>query len=109
MGFSSETMVKGVRKQHVCDGCGKRIETGTPAVRWSGMTDGEFGTCIYHPDCRAAEVALNDVHGWGYGDDWMGLSDLEHDDLPWLAETYPAVYQRMGRTDAGRARLKGEE
>jgi len=97
MGFYTETNVKAVRKRHVCDGCGRHIEIGEPAIRWAGTTDGDFGTAIYHPDCRAAEVALNnDILGFRSGDDWCPLSDLEHEDRPWLLEAHPTVAARMG-------------
>lgn len=93
--FVTETDVKAVRKRHRCDGCGAHIEIGEPAKRWAGMTDGEFGTAIYHPDCRAAEVRLNDLAGWGFGDDWYPLSDAGREDWPWLIEEFPAVAARM--------------
>jgi hypothetical protein len=94
--FTRETLVKSVRKRHVCDGCGRHIQIGGPASRWAGMTDGDFGTAIYHPDCRAAEVELNDNRDWRYGDDWWPLGEIEHEEWPWLIESYPAVAERIG-------------
>lgn len=97
MSFHEEKAVKAVRKRHRCDGCNRFIEIGEPASRWAGMTDGDFGTAIYHPDCRAAEIAMNnDVLGFQYGDDWWPLSDIESEDRPWLIDAYPAVARRMG-------------
>lgn len=99
MTFASESAVRSVRKRHVCDGCGKFIDIGQPATRWAGLTDGDFGTAIYHPDCRAAEVALNtEIVAWSYGDEWLGLSEIEDEDWPWLLEAHPAVAARMGIT-----------
>lgn len=98
MTFVAETTVKAVRKRHVCDGCGRHIDIGQPAQRWAGLTDGDFGTAIYHLDCRAAETALNDMHGTHYADEWVGLVVIDDEDWPWLAETYPAVAERMGIT-----------
>jgi hypothetical protein len=95
--FVSERSVKAVRKRHVCDGCGKHIQIGDSAQRWAGLTEGDFGTAIYHPDCRAAEVELNnDILGWNSGDDWLGLRDIEQEDWPWLRDKHPAVAWRMG-------------
>lgn len=97
MAFHTETPVKAVRKRHCCDGCGKHIEIGQSAVRWAGLTDGDFGTCIYHPECRAAELAYNlDVLGYLYLDDWYPISEIEHEDWPWLIESHPVVAERMG-------------
>ena len=100
MGFSGEVTVKAVRKRHICDGCREHIDIGNPAVCWVGMSDDESASFTYHPDCREAEIKLNDTHGWRYGDEWMGLADYEHDDMPWLIETYPAVAVRMGLAPA---------
>lgn len=96
MTFATETNVKAVRKRHRCDGCGKRIEIGSPAVRWAGMTDGDFGAAIYHPDCRLAEIKLNDLLETQWGDEWAALSEIDEEDWPWLIETFPAVAARMG-------------
>ena len=97
MGVLSERLVKAVRKRHRCDGCGKHIEVGQPAMRWAGLTDGDFGTCIYHPDCLSAEVDLNnDVLDWQYGDDWLPLIEIDEEDWPWLSERYPTVAARIG-------------
>lgn len=96
MSFASESTVKAVRRRHLCDGCSRHIEIGEPATRWAGLTEGDFGTAIYHPDCRAAEVDLNnEILGWQYGDDWLPLHDIEREDWPWLIEAHPAVAARM--------------
>lgn len=94
MSFVREYAVKAVRKPHRCDGCGRRIEPGGPAQRWVGMTDGEFGSAIYHPDCREAEVDLNQIKDC-WGDDWFSLREIDDEDRPWLLEEYPAVAARM--------------
>lgn len=98
MSFYRETVVKAVRKRHRCDGCGKHIEIGEPANRWAGMTDGDFGSVIMHPECREAEIKLNDILGTHSGDDWAGLLDIESEDWPWLLEEHPVVAARMGIT-----------
>lgn len=96
MSFASEHAIKAVRKRHRCDGCNRHIEVGSPATRWAGMTDGDFGTAIYHPECRDAEVAYNyDALGYQYGNDWWPLYDIEREDWPWLREAHPAVADRM--------------
>ncbi len=96
MAFQGETAVKAVRKQYVCDGCGKHIDIGQPAMRWAGMTDGDFSTAIYHPECREAEIAYNnEVLGYAWGDDWWPLSEIDRDDWPWLTETHPIAAARV--------------
>ena len=95
MSFSREWSVKAVRKVHRCDCCGKPIEMGQAAIRWSGMTDGDFGSAIMHPDCRAAEIAMNELKDYRLGDDWWPLREIESDDHEWLAEEYPVVAARM--------------
>lgn len=97
MSFVSETSVKAVRKRHRCDGCGGHIDVGQPATRWSGVVEGDFSTAIYHPDCREAEIAMNnDIRDFQYGDDWRPLDEIEHEDWPWLRDAYPAVAGRLG-------------
>lgn len=95
MSFASTRTVKAVRKAHKCVGCDRMIEIGQPAERWSGMTDGDFASVIYHVDCRAAEIELNKLASTDW-DEWMGLADIEDDDWDWLIEEYPAVAARMG-------------
>lgn len=96
MSFATERVVKAVRKRHRCDGCRQHIEVGQPANRWAGMSDGEFAAVIYHPECREAEVALNDILGSHGAEEWCVLSDIEDEDRPWLIEEFPIVAQRMG-------------
>lgn len=96
MSFVSETKVKAVRKRHRCDGCGQHIDIGQPATRWAGLADGDFGTAIFHPECREAEVALNHKNDWRWGDDWWRLCDMEREDREWLIEERPIVAERMG-------------
>lgn len=98
MSFLSERTVKATRKPHHCGACETIIETGSPAARWVGLSEGQFTVITYHPDCRDAEIALNTLHGtWG-SDEWIGLWDLEHDDIPWLLETFPTVAARKHLT-----------
>lgn len=96
MSFFSETDIKAVRKRHRCAGCGKNIEIGEPAFRWTGTTDGEFDTATYHPECRKAEIALNELLLFQDGDDWGALIEIDDEDRPWLIETFPTVAARMG-------------
>ena len=96
--FYSETIVKKTRKAHRCDGCCKMIEVGSEALRYSGKFGGDFGSFIHHPECRAAECALNkrmSEHVW---DDWIPLSDIDPDDYPWLLATFPSVAARFNIT-----------
>ena len=95
MSFCREDPVKAVRKQHRCDACGSAIAMGRPAVRWVGMSDGDFGSAIYHPDCREAEIELNRKAG-GNWDEWYRLEDEPRRELTWLWRDYPAVAARFG-------------
>ena len=108
MSFHSEHTVKAVRKRHLCDGCRRYIEVGEPAIKWAGMTDGDFGTAIYHPDCREAEVGLNTVLGWSHGDEWWPLSKIEWEDRLWLLDAFPAVAARMGITPTLTTKGRGD-
>lgn len=97
MTFIGERTIKALRRPKRCDGCEKLIPPLEAAVRWSGMTDDGFHTAVFHPDCRLAEIALNnEILGFQYGDDWVPLSHIEDEDRPWIAEAYPAVAQRLG-------------
>lgn len=98
MTFIDERGIKAVRKRHVCSACDKWIEPGEAAINWVGITDGEFGSAHYHPDCRAAEIAFNHLHGWGWYDDWMRLCDADHEDRPWIKAEHPIPYLRMCMT-----------
>lgn len=97
MSFTRERAVKATRKEHRCVGCERTISAGSAAVRWSGLTDGDFSSVIYHPDCRAAEIDLNKAYDTDWGE-WMGLHEMEWEDWPWLVESYPAIAERMGIT-----------
>jgi hypothetical protein len=98
MSFSSERKVGAVRKEKRCDACGKMVEIGQPAIKWAGTTDGDFGTLVYHVDCRAAELALNKLHGTWSNDDWISLADFDFEDGDWLLAEYPDVAARKGIT-----------
>lgn len=101
MTFAREEPVKAVRKRHLCVGCLRHIEAGEPATRWTGITDEGFSAVVYHPDCRAAEIALNRLAGNGYCD-WWPLNEPDPDDEPFLRSEYPAVAERLfGPTPGG--------
>lgn len=97
MSFVNERAVKAVRKAAQCCACLKQVEVGEPAIRWAGVSDGDFSSVIYHPDCREAEIALNKLHGTLW-DEWIAIWDLDWEDHRWLLETYPAVAERKGIT-----------
>ena len=91
-----EDAFKVARKAHVCDECGHQIQAGERYHRWAGRNDGEFTVWVSHSDCRDAAIKLNELHGTQYGDDYLGLRDLECDDREWLCEDFPAVAARVG-------------
>lgn len=99
MSFISERPIKATRKRHLCSACDKWIEIGEPAINWAGTTDGEFSSVLYHPDCREAEIAYNrDCLDSHWSDNWERLCDAEHDNRPWIKETWPVPYLRMCMT-----------
>lgn len=94
MSFVRETSINAIRKARRCDGCGVVIALGESAIAWAGMTDGDFGTATYHPDCRAAEIGLNGLMDLN-SNEWWPLREIDHDDRRWLAASFPAVAARM--------------
>lgn len=94
-----ERQIKAVRKRHQCVGCLRFIESGEPAKTWIGINDGEFNAVYYHPDCRAAEIALNDIKRGGW-DDWSPLNEIDDEDRPWLIADHPSVAARFGWVEA---------
>ena len=108
MTFCREHSVKAVRKQHRCDVCGTAILIGAPAVRWVGVTDGDFGSAIHHPDCREAEVEFNRMAS-GNWDEWYRLDEEPRKELTWLWRDYPAVAGRLGVLAAVRCQLPTHE
>ena len=100
--FIREQRIKATRKPHRCEGCGKMIEAGQPAVAYAQKSEGELYSGHFHTDCRDAEVAWNhEADTWG--EDWSPLCSIrECDDaddwLAWLAEKFPAVHSRIEDT-----------
>lgn len=72
--FVRETIHK-ARKAHECLACQQPISTGEKYVRWAGLTDGDFGTAAYHPDCRGWEVFLCQEAGLMQGE-WQSLHEF---------------------------------
>lgn len=98
MTFVREQAISATRKRHLCEACDKWIEPGEPAINWAGVTDGDFSTAYYHPECRQAEIALNRANDL-YNDEWTRLCDLvEREDRPWLKREHPLAYQRLYMT-----------
>lgn len=110
MSFYSEKPVKSVRKARPCNGCGVRIEVGETGLGCAGHYDGQFWSALYHHDCRAAEIGLNDINGVRDGDEWMNLGDdMGWEDWPWLIEAFPAVAERMNITTARFVEVEAEQ
>jgi len=91
-----ERTIKAVRKRHQCVGCLRFLEPGEPAKTWIGINDGDFNAVYYHPDCREAEIALNDLHDYRFHDEWLPLHEIDGEDAPWLIAEHPAVAARVG-------------
>jgi hypothetical protein len=59
------------------------------------MTDGDFGSAVFHPECRAAEVEHNRANG-AYADEWYSLADEGTREVrDWLVAEHPVVAARM--------------
>lgn len=93
--FAHETRIKAVRKRQLCSACDKYIKVGEGAQKWAGKFDGQFSSLYYHHDCRAAEIGLNALRDYRYGDEWVGLGEAESDDYAWLKANHPTPYKRM--------------
>ena len=94
MSFVNERTIKAVRKPHLCEACCKRLQVGEAAINWAGLTDGDFGSAYYHPECREAEIAYNHMIGSHY-DEWTPLHDADRESYPWIKANHPTAYRRM--------------
>lgn len=94
--FYRERAVKATRKPHWCCACATEIQVDSSAKYIAGVFEGSFMTGYYHSDCRAAEIALNDLHDT-WGDEFYDLASLlqEDEDKKWLRETFPLVAERI--------------
>lgn len=95
--FSATRAIKKTRKPHRCEHCWKIIDPGSPAVKYSGVWQGDFSSVYMHDDCeKAGEAYAKMTDLWG--EEWTWLHQLEEiSDFQWLAEEYPAVAKRVGR------------
>lgn len=98
MSFYRETPIKAVRKRHVCEGCSKWIEPGEAALYLACNQDDAFFRGHYHPDCREAEIALNDLKDCRSGDEWTPLFECDQEDAAWLKAEWPVPYLRLCMT-----------
>jgi hypothetical protein len=96
MMFSREWTVRKTRKDHICDGCRSTIFSGSAAVKWAGLQEGEFMEAVYHSECREAEIAFNKMHGTLGEDEWISIGQTQDpDDAAWLIENFPIVAGRL--------------
>lgn len=95
MSFYRENEIAKTRKKHFCLGCEKSIQEGQTATYCAGMSDGDFWSGHFHPDCRKAEIEMNAICGHT-GDEWhpVCMAD-EFDMLDWLLEKHPTVHERI--------------
>lgn len=113
--FYASRDIKRTRKVHTCESCERQIDVGSPAKYYAGKAEGDFYSAHYHPDCRAAEVRLNDEMEFGY-DEFCQLWHLwdERADPDFadgieggvegaLAKTWPDVLARLQARDVERA------
>lgn len=94
--FFNHCNVKATRKEHRCTACSKSIPIGSSTFYFSQKYDGLFYAGHYHLECRAAEIALNDLHGLS-GEEWIALDSIDEDeDRDWLRDKHPLVAERLG-------------
>jgi hypothetical protein len=96
--FHSGRTIKATRKQHVCEQCGRKIETGSPAHYAAGRFDGYFYTQHVHIECQAAATAYAELNGlWGEDFPWFQHADrdMRADFGPWLLDHHPIVAERL--------------
>jgi hypothetical protein len=100
--FNCHSTVKATRKPHTCDHCFKRIEVGQPAVRGSGVYDGDFYCSYFHTECndwgldyatrsgmwREEFVFLHQIGEFAVPDH---IAELKH-----IIEHYPKVAEHIG-------------
>ena len=95
MEFWRETKPK-ARKERRCHACGQPIEVGRQYAYMAFKSDGEFWQTWQHLECRAAEIALANMHDLEGGEDWIHLNDLqEEDDFLWLQDNHPDAFERV--------------
>lgn len=90
------TWVKKTRKNHRCGWCGTRIEAGSAASHSSGVSDGDFWSDHYHPECQAAidssetnQSLRDDLYdGWIPGDWARGRTDDDFGNAPQFSADY---------------------
>ncbi len=58
MSFNDTREIKACRKARRCYWCDEKIEVGQPAVRVTGVWDGDFGQCFWHPECNTVFISL---------------------------------------------------
>ena len=77
------------RKRFQCAGCLGFVEVGEQYTRWTGMTDGKFGTDAYHVSCRDHEIELNHRANLR-SDEWTPLHEWVDDDRAASLDGAPA-------------------
>lgn len=88
-------------KPHRCHACRQTIERGTIYTAMSMKFAGEVSSIKQHTECRTAEIALAALHDLHGGEDWIHLNNLEEpEDLLWLRDNHPIVFERLKTTYA---------
>lgn len=95
MSFINERRVKATRKAGRCEACRTDMPAGSAGARWAGLVNGDFESVLYHPECRAAEIELNDLLDYRSGDEWWPLQEIDHESHAWLIAEHPIVAERM--------------
>lgn len=96
--FCSEKTIT-ARKPHRCSACLQPINAGEKYLRDAGVSDGDFWSSAYHPDCREWEIKVNNQDCGPFSDEWCFLHEYMNeccDVLDGAPEAVKARFQPVG-------------
>lgn len=85
------------RKAHQCLACLQKIEPGEKYLRATGVSDGDFWTGAYHPECREWECRVNHENYPSYMDEWIMLHEHVSQSIDVLDDAPQVVKDRFKR------------
>jgi hypothetical protein len=95
--FQSQRLVAALRKPHRCQNCGGRLNKGEPAIRTTGVWEGDFFDQYNHPECDAAARSFARLTD-SWGDEWIFLYDMPRDQyFNWLFNYHPVAAEYIDR------------
>lgn len=94
------------RKEHQCEHCARKIETGETHFYCAGKFDGDFTDYREHPECFDAWVGLHKLRDTYYDDERPFLADdddIDQGEREWIHEHFPVVAKRIWPKQFGSA------